>query len=319
MISSPPKRRKTNRTAALDASQTNQPSFDQGSRARSHDSPSFLLPTKSSLARSNSVDQARAISRSPTRSPRRAMDEDGENAQKEQAGGRVFGLRDRKALRPSMGSIASPMSPLRQSPRRTSAGLQVFAAPPRRVSRRIMPSDLAFGSPIARNKLTEATQTSAPPNQPAFELDGAAGETDAGIDHFPTIEGFEEPELPPTPTQLGLEPPPGRRKGMMSSSPSTRHGKMARRRIPDTQKSSPLKPKGVEAEWEPDDQSGAEFLTGQALFPEPVLKKQKLKRELSAQLQQLKDDLTELGVWTEKLNDRSKNPEHDGEDFTKLM
>ena len=245
------------------------------------------------------------------------MDQDGRDAPREQAEGRVFGLRDRKALRPSMGSTASPMSPLRMSPRRASG--QVFAAPPRRVSRRIMPSDLAFGSPIAQKKPPKSAHTRDPPNQPAFELDGAAGETDAGTDHFPITEGFEEPELPPTPTQLGLEPPPGRRKGLMSSSPSTRQGKWARRRMTDAERSGPLKVKGVDAEWEADGLSGAEFSFGQTLFPEPVLKKQKLKRELSAQLQQLKDDLTELGGWTEKLNDQSKNPEHESQDLTKLM
>lgn len=182
-----------------------------------------------------------------------------------------------------------------------------------------MPSDLAFGSPIAREKMPESAQANTPRRKSALELDGAPGELDADMDHFPSIEGLEEPELPPTPTQLGLELPPGRRKGLMSSSPSTRHGRWARRRISNAGKSSTLKAKDIDTGGEPEDMPEAGLLLDRYLFPEAVLKKQKLKRDLSTELQQLKDDIAELEAWTEKLNDPDKFPDPQTEDFSKFM
>lgn len=177
-----------------------------------------------------------------------------------------------------------------------------------------MPSDLTFGSPIARQKMPQSTQENPPQHRSALGLDGAAGEADADMDNFPLIEGLEEPELPPTPTQLGLELPPGRR-----SSPSTRHGRWAKRRMTDIGKSSPLKAKGVDAGRELGEMLEAGPLLGQALFPEAVLKKQKLKQNLSTELQQLRNDVTELEAWTDNLNDPDKNQDLQPDDFNKLM
>lgn len=301
MFSSPAKRRKTSRTTAVDASQTNIQSFDQSSRAGSQDPPSFQLPTKASLARSNRDSLPDEANRSPTRSPRRpgSASRDGPRGQDEGPG---FGLRDRKAFRRSLASASpNPMSPLKSSPRKSLA----FAVPPRRVSKRIMPSDLAFGSPIARNKAPEPSKTNAPE---ISGLDGA-DEADANMDPFPPID-FGEPDLPPTPTQLGILVR-GASKELMSSSPSAQHATRARRRTMDTLKPSPPKVKGVDTA----EQDLPELSLGQPLLPESVLKNRKLKRELSTEMKGLKNDITELQGLTEKLN----GPDTNDVDFDKLM
>lgn len=313
MLSSPPKRRKISGTTSIDASQTEQQPFNRGGRAGSHDLPSFQSPTKASLARS-SRDSLLHENRSPTRSPWRPgnSNQDGQQARDE---GQVPGLRDRKALRRSLGSV-SPMSAFRFSPRKSPGKIQAFAVPPRRVSRRIMPPDLAFGSPTAmRNKVPEPTRTGTP-ELPGF--DGAADVGDPKMDFFPSNEALGEPDLPPTPTQLGMMRPQGRAKGLTSSSPSARQATRARRRSVDTLKPRALDVKRVRDGGKQGDLSEGLSL-GQPLFPEAVLKKQKLKKALSAEMQKLKDEIEELRSLTEKLHDTDTKPEPTTEDFNKLM
>lgn len=175
-----------------------------------------------------------------------------------------------------------------------------------------MPSDLTFGSPMAkRAKVPESTQDN---TLEASRFDGAVDEEEPNLDFFPSFGGLEEPELPPTPTQLGMEPAPGRPKGLLSSSPSTRHAKRARRRMVDTRKPSPSKLRGVDTEGQMEDLPG--LSQGESLFTEVISTKQKQKRELSAELQQLNDEIAELQELTDRLNESSK-PE--AVDLNKLM
>lgn len=60
-----------------------------------------------------------------------------------------------------------------------------------------------------------------------------------GVDPGTRRDVDEEPRLPPTPTQLGLEPPPAPPNGLLLSSPSRR----PKRRTRTSAKSSPLKPR----------------------------------------------------------------------------
>ncbi|KAL4812608.1 hypothetical protein BDW67DRAFT_169821 [Aspergillus spinulosporus] len=273
------------------------------SQRRSPPRPSFQAPTKASLARSHPELRERALSRSPTRTSTRSSQDDKEK----EAETRAFGLRDRKALRPSIALTASPSNTLNrgrqsQSPftlaSQRSSGLGAFAAPPRRVSKRISASDFLFQSPSSsRETRVEESLVNTPEDQLAVELGSATG-MDLNEDTV-LHNGFDEPDLPPTPTQLGLEPPPGRPRGLISDSPSMQHAKRGKRRASEDLESSPSKLRTVNYSNEPDDLT---ITTNDASFPESIVNKRKLKRQLSAQLESLKQDLAKLEGLCDKLD-----------------
>lgn len=205
---------------------------------------------------------------------------------------RTFGLRDRKALRPSIAPGASPTDSSILSPR------SAFAAPPRRVSGKTGPLDLAFEAPEA--KLESKTADLSPEDTPGDRLKEMGNDANEdNMNQDPSfLDGLEEPELPPTPTQLGLEKPPGRPKGLLSSSPSAWYEKRARKRIDDA-KPSALKPESFDTT---DDSTMKDLNTDRAPLSEFGPKKQQTKKELFTELKRLKGDVAELEAWTEKLN-----------------
>lgn len=91
-----------------------------------------------------------------------------------------------------------------------------------------------------------------------------------------------------------------------------------RRSVDDTLKPGTLDAKGVRDGVKLGGFSEGLSL-GQPLFPEAVLKKQKLKKALSAEMQKLKDEIAELRNLTEKLHEPDTKPEPTTEDFNKLM
>jgi hypothetical protein len=149
---------------------------------------------------------------------------------------------------------------------------------------------------VLRNNRPGKTLADSPEDQLASELSNATGETDPheGLNPSALHEGFEEPDLPPTPTQLGLERPPARPKGLLSSSPTAQSRNWGKRRTTDHLEQSPSKLRSVHYGDGEEDSSDSAINTDQALFSEPVLKKRKLKKELSAELKQIKDDIAEL-------------------------
>ncbi|BCR87073.1 uncharacterized protein ACHE_31060S [Aspergillus chevalieri] len=311
MLSSPAKRRKTSETtaAAIDALQMNQKAHENNGRFHQR-RPSFQSPTKASLARSHPEVLARALSRSPTRSARNdSGSNNGQQQEQEQVDSRTFGLRDRKALRPSIAPGASPMDGPTLSPR------SAFAVPPRRVSRKIGPLDLAFGTPEAKPK--NETADPLPDDTPEDQLAELGNDVNEdNMDQGPSfLDGLEEPELPPTPTQLGLEKPPGRPKGLLSSSPSARYERRTRQRIDDTPKPSVLKLENFDATGNPTNKALNAY---RALLSDAELKRQQTKKELSAELKRLKDDVAELEAWTEKLNNPNMKTEF-RKDLNKLI
>ncbi|GIC94776.1 uncharacterized protein Aud_002105 [Aspergillus udagawae] len=285
-------------------------------RTRPSRIPTFQAPTKASLARSH----LEILERSHNKSPGKDQTQ---GDQQKQAETGVFGLRDRKAFRPSLASTASPIRAARQagdarSPfsTRRSSGIQAFAAPPRRVSRKITPADFVFGSPAnLPNNARNAEPINTPEDQLASELGSATGEVNVSIDsEQPSLhEEFEEPDLPPTPTQLGLENPPERPRGLLSSSPSTQPGRFRTRRTGDLLEKSPSKLRRVDYGSQTNDLSGLGVIVSKESLPEPVVKKQKLKRELSADLSKLKEDIAELESWSERLGQEHETiePDHD--------
>jgi hypothetical protein len=91
-------------------------------------------------------------------------------------------------------------------------------------------------------------------SQDGFQAKAGQGATNAAtssgsvaISHsrdFSREHNSTEPELPPTPTQLGLSPKPDRPRGLAaSSSPSSRGSRRSRLRSEQLETSSPLKPK----------------------------------------------------------------------------
>lgn len=177
---------------------------------------------------------------------------------------RLSGLRDRKALRPSLASNAGPAE-----------------------SQRVSDQDQDEEPELPRSSFMQ--------------------------------QAFEEPDLPPTPTELGLEPPPGRPKGLSSSSPSAQYEKRARRRIDDAPKPSPLKQRLLETDkasgGEDDEDDNDEV-------PEPKPRPSGQSNEqkgLAAELQKLKDEVAELEAWTEMLDSPEEAPAPSDKELSRLV
>ncbi|OQE30776.1 hypothetical protein PENFLA_c002G00999 [Penicillium flavigenum] len=297
-MDSPAKRRKTSETTGISVA----PAIPQNDPHRSR-RPSFQSPTRASLTRSHPDLLERATSRSPAR--RLASKDSG------QQDPRKFGLRDRKALRPSLNASASPLTRPRgseapeSSPNRRSSGVQAFSKPPRRISRRILPGDLVFGSPIPQRKNPESNT---PERQLELELGSATRETDTDIGPESSFmdEDILEPDLPPTPTQLGLEKAPDRPRGMLSSSPSRRQEKRAKRRIANALHESPLK--AVNFQSPPPE--GLETTPDLGGVSAAVREKRNSREKSAADLRRLRNEVAELETWAKKIE---SNPDLKGD------
>lgn len=312
MSSSSPKRRKTSPSTSVpaDASNTSQ---RPGSRD-SHHSPtkraSFQSPTKASISRSHPNVLPRVLSRSPEKTARkRPGSGTGEDDKANSIERRKFGLRDRKALRPSLsGRDESPIIRHRSTSadhrrRESSTG---FVARPKRLSR---PS-----AEISSRQVSEVPDRSARPSSPhggnlndqtAGSAEDPGSNTVTNPPHLPEGENGD-PELPPTPTELGLEPRPVRPKGLLSSSPSSRKEKRNRKRgigfSPSPLKPRPTKPRRDE---EPTEHVSLENYQVLDRAPETVKTARKLRDQLSAQLSRLKKDIEIL----ENEAQRSERPD----------
>ncbi|KAI2703557.1 hypothetical protein CBS147332_7543 [Penicillium roqueforti] len=292
------KKRKTNETTGIPVA----PEIPQNEAHRSR-RPSFQSPTRASLARSHPDLLERAISRSPVRRP--ASRDSG------QQDPRKFGLRDRKALRPSLNASASPLTRPRgseapeSSPSRRSSGVQAFSKPPRRISRRIFPGDLVFGSPMPQPKNPESNT---PERQLALELGSATREAymDMDPDSGFMDEDILEPDLPPTPTQLGLEKAPDRPRGMLSSSPSRRQEKRAKRRTINALYESPLKAVNFQSPPLEDLETASDLGEVSAA----VREKRNSREKSAADLRRLRSEVEKLEQWAHKIE---SNPDSEGD------
>lgn len=164
--------------------------------------------------------------------------------------------------------------------------------------------------------MPDRTEEGTPESQAAPEV-GRAAADDMGSRSSFLQQVFEEPDLPPTPTELGLEPPPGRPRGLSSSSPSAQYEKRARRRIDDAPKPSPLKQRLFEADRGSDDDDVPEPgpTTRESLPPG----QSKEKKGLSAELQKLKDEVAELEAWTEMLDSPDEAPAPSDKELSRLV
>ncbi|KAL1963273.1 hypothetical protein VTN77DRAFT_8496 [Rasamsonia byssochlamydoides] len=298
MSASPAKRRKTSPTTAVpidapESTQADSTAQDVPVPPPVSHRPSFQSPTRASLARSNPEILSHVFNRSPTRSPQRPTNESEE---------RVFGLRDRKALRPSLTAAGSPGGFLALSPRRRSGAIQAFAAPPRRVSRRI---EIPNVDGTQEQNVSTPVHSNTPDEQLASELDSATRESEARNPSVPPLlqEEYGEPELPPTPTELGLEKRPERPKGLLSSPSSRKHRREGLR--PSTLRLDQVQLSSENNQSEDD-------------MPEVVRKKQKLRDELAEQLERLKSEVAQLESWAQR-TERLDDPEPDVEAVRNLI
>ncbi|KAJ5446228.1 hypothetical protein N7491_002310 [Penicillium cf. griseofulvum] len=275
-MDSPAKRRKTSDTTGISVA----PELPQNDIHRSR-RPSFQSPTRASLARSHPDVLERAISRSPARRPT------GKDSGKQDP--RKFGLRDRKALRPSLNASASPLT----RPR----GPEAPESSPNRRSR-----DFVFGSPMPQPNNPESNT---PERQLALELGSATREADTDMGPDPTFmdEDILEPDLPPTPTQLGLEKAPHRPRGVLSSSPSRRQEK---RRTANALHDSPLK--AVDFQSPPP--GYLEAISDLGTVPAAVREKRISREKSAAELRRLRNEVKELETWAKKIE---SNPDLKGD------
>ncbi|KAI2792147.1 hypothetical protein POX_b02183 [Penicillium oxalicum] len=308
-MDSPPKRRRTGEVLELPigASQTLIPRRESRSPGRT----SFQSPTRASLAKSHPEILERAISRSPSKqSPIRPSPE----KQISQDDPRSLGIRGRKAFRPSL-NPSSPLkaprasgSPMVLSPSRRASNIQAFSKPPRRLSRKISAADFVFGSPVRKPIRPTHDLSNTPEEQLALDLDAAIQEEVAGADL-----GFDdgsagttheddslEPDLPPTPAQLGLEKAPARSKGLLSSSPSSRQERRKKRAATDFLHGGSTKALRSQSSQEEASEDSATLTRTSATAA--VVGKRKTRKGLEAELRRLKAEVADMSKWTEKVD-----------------
>jgi hypothetical protein len=135
----------------------------------------------------------------------------------------------------------------------------------------------------------------------ALELGSATrdAEIDMGPDPGFMDEDIFEPDLPPTPTQLGLEKAPDRPRGL-SSSPSMRLEKRSKRRGTNPLFESPLK--AVNFQSPPsEDSEDTETASYQEGFSVAVREKQSSRKKLAADLRRMREEVEELEAWAKKI------------------
>ena len=197
----------------------------------------------------------------------------------------------------TMGSLGGGMS---AGPRRRSR-TPGRASSPLKISNIAGEHNVAASPPAAAKERADVAQDIVDSQTEQELQDGAAGRPggianlEKAVDLSDQVEP-EEPDLPPTPTQLGLEPAPERPKGLLFSSPS----RGAKRRKGSGVKSSPLKPRDPPPEEKPEKIEGSHSkvapLPQVTIFEvdEVLLSKQQERERLSRQLRNLQADMTRL-------------------------
>ncbi|ERF74826.1 hypothetical protein EPUS_03210 [Endocarpon pusillum Z07020] len=250
MPPSPAKRRKTSPTTSVAAVSLEESESRSQPRTSTSGRASYQSPTKSSLSRSHPT----ILARSPGR---------------RSSQGRAKGLRDDillgKTVIESPGNphpISTP-NPAQKHDEGVRGDTVGSPAGPRTTPPTLQSPPTEVGCPFAHSAQAPDSQRSPlRPRQPTVRSQGASPTKPRVVPASlpssklpvanPQSHGFParqidatEPELPPTPTQLGLSPKPDRPRGLAaSSSPSSRGSRRDRLRSGQLETSSPLKPKG---------------------------------------------------------------------------
>ena len=354
---SPSKRRKTSPTSALAIDASNTPSLTPGQNGDSTtpSRASYLSPTKASLSRFNpgllprsqsaangGTKGAARSSRNPTVGrPRSAHDPAdrtigvGKLPLPTMPGLQQSAVLDAGEGPPTNGGGAVTPGPTTQA---LGGGMSVaprrFSRTPGRASSAALVSDaeldavLAASPPETAEERLDVAQEIID-GQLEQELQGSAGKRSTRNQkardriEVPASADRTEPELPPTPTQLGLEAPPEPPKGLLYS-PSRRPP----RKKATGMNSSPLKPRNPPDEVpsrrtssriqgmlkQPDQQPEKKV----EAISEELLQKQRLRDELRIYLQQLQEDVEVCEKEIERVRDPGVPPVLDEEAIRQL-
>jgi hypothetical protein len=304
MFSSPAKRRKLSpiSTDAFNAV----PSEETAARQSGQTTPrsrraSYQSPTKASLSRFNPGLIPRSGSRSPEKQRVDAVG-NAETADADETRRKRVALFERLAPASDTKENEQPRSENAVSEEDMVKQGTTISHPPRRRSLspvKFDPRPAAVSLPRgsmnyeSRQQAQESDNTSTTNEAPPHQADRMSR---TGAPVVPMDEG--EPELPPTPVELGWEaqaPPPS---GILSSSPSSRSTRRKKRKASEGVKSSPLKPRDQrpdsQAQMDVDGVPLRSLRPKQPEFSEEVLKKQRLRDELAAQLERLKGEVEML-------------------------
>ncbi|MCJ1438844.1 hypothetical protein MMC27_008234 [Xylographa pallens] len=327
MESSPSKRRKLSPTTSIipiDVSDyQSQPIHDNDVLPQTPRQASFLSPTKASLARYN-----------PSLLPRPKSAGEGDKSS-ESASKVIFRQHGEKTGRSSNGlnpvalrstTPSSSPSKLAGPLRASTASFQRDSISAREISDAPKPRSRTLGRSLSPAEVLPTSTVPvipASPPRPAQELEAEVEDTVSQQlefelhanaarppqsdpaprpqDRIQREKDHEEPELPLTPTQLGLEVAPEPPKGLLYSSPSRRSG----RRNGSSIKSSPLKPLDLPPRTNSDGLLGKESVaTNDATEARPrtvgaqedieTIAKKKILDQLLRQYQELNNDVTKM-------------------------
>ena len=331
MLRSSAKRRKVSPTAAVSVTASAEPSLAQ-SNPTTPTRASYRSPTKASLARSHPD----ILAKSPGRKPQTASR--AKNLRQELLGGRKAQSRTSISNHDSVSVPPTEQHREIESNSKTpatnnTASLDGFSAAVAQAFERPLPSQSLPRQPLQSRQPT-VLQTDSPSRAssiealPALALPKLVKRPTAPTSQNPRAR-LDDLDLPPTPVQLGIAPPPERPRGLASSSSprSSRSGsgKNRTRVRRGAATSSPLKPRDnhsdrAVARHEGNDQNGraqeapeSEPQEGEEthhLVSEELKQKQVLLGELRTQLERLRSELGELEAAANAPDDSSSaNPD----------
>ena len=260
--------------------------YDHTNKTTSRHS-SFMSPTKASLSRFNP---------SLLSQPRSSTEEAPDGQPIRSIGGGLSLTPRRRSQTPRGAS-----SPSRGLENDQNQSLTIGASPPAEAR------ELEDG---AQNSVDEQLEHGLQANIP--QRSSKPGELRNLVSDVVNFQQDGDPELPLTPTQLGLEPAPEPPRGMLSSSPSRR---AARRKVAN-KKTSPLKPRepppdstggkssqvplsSIDMNMEDSQPQSEEIPTD-----EETLEKQGIREELLEQLKGIQDDVTYMEAELDRVKDR---------------
>ena len=330
METPPPKRRKTSTDGLTPERTINAEELpaNQDGAPTTPSRPLFMSPTKASLAKFNPnlLPRTNSPAREVVRSRSANRNSFGHNRAATTSNAVNEGglIADGAEGRRKSHLIGALIREGRNSPAPISSSIGgALSAPPRRRSRtpgRSSPTKAkkptAPAVPAVEEHVTNSAEEAevGPENRVEMQvLEGATSvaRTQPGFT-TPTRSGRriasrkleEEPELPPTPTDLGLEPPPEPPKGLFSSSPSRKRVKKRRgvgvKPSPLEPRDSPLDRRDEALTQEVGDASvqveGSQMVEEAAPDPE-LVKKQEKEKQLQIQVKGLQGDIEVL--WAE--------------------
>ncbi|KAI1938904.1 hypothetical protein LOZ66_002979 [Ophidiomyces ophidiicola] len=308
MIPVPTKRRKSNSSTAIPiptASGGPALSRRDGSNKPSNRA-SFQSPTKASLARAQPDLLSHVLGRSAVhraqRSETRGLELQDSQASRGNAPTNGQRVKDVTLLPPDFDLTQPELEPSQEEIKRKSTEPE---------------SSLLQTSNLDNNHVRRSTKralfSSKPPQKQVLQARDVISTGEPKRELPPTLPNNEnnmgEPDLPPTPTQLGIQKLVFRSRDSVGSSPSLRFTKAKSLELEHRYEFRSRRVNGNTAQSVDQDESvSATTVKAVEYVPEEILKKQKLRDELAAQLQTLKyevDTIEDAGRRIEESSDHA--------------